>query len=83
MVTRDEVAKSLEDVLVADFSVPREAIRPEAHMFDDLGLDSIDLLGALAILEDQHGISIMNENLPDMLVVDACVDKITEHIGQP
>lgn len=80
-MTRDEVAKEFEELLVEQFSVPREAVTPSAHLFDDLGLDSIDLLSALSIMEDKYGVSIPDEDLPDMLVVDACVDRITERLG--
>jgi acyl carrier protein len=79
-VTRDEVAKEFEQLLVEQFSVPREAITPDAHVFDDLGLDSIDLLSAVAVVESQHRIAIPNEDLPQMLVVGACIDKLTERI---
>lgn len=80
-VTRDQVAREFGELLVERFSVPPEDITPTAHLFDDLHLDSIDLLSALAIVEDRHGVSIPDEDLSQMLVVDACVDRITALVG--
>lgn len=80
-VTRSDVAREFEDLLVEQFSVPRGDLTPDAHMFDDLGLDSIDLLSALAVVESRHGISIPDDDLPDMLIVRGCIDKIAERIG--
>lgn len=80
-VTREDVSKEFVDLLVQEFSVPREAITPTAHMFDDLGLDSIDLLSAVAIVETRHGIAIPDEDLPGMLIVEDCLDKIVEHLA--
>src|SRR5258707_963627 len=48
-VTRDEVAHELQRLLTDRFNVPSEEITPQAHFFDTLGLDSVDLLSALAL----------------------------------
>lgn len=79
-VTRENVATELERLLTERFSVPAQDINPEAHFFDNLGLDSVDLLSAMAILEERHGVSIPDDDLPEMLVFEQCVDRLMKYM---
>jgi acyl carrier protein len=44
----------IAEYLSQRFGVPAEKITPESKMFDDLGLDSIDALDMLALLDKQY-----------------------------
>ena len=44
--------------LVEQFDVPEDAITLDAHLFEDLELDSIDALDMVGILENELGIDI-------------------------
>ena len=50
-------AETLETILVDKFSVPREAIRPEATL-TELGLDSLDLIEVLFEVEESFNIRV-------------------------
>jgi acyl carrier protein len=39
-----EILEALREVLVDRLKVEAEAVTPQANLFDDLGLDSIDLM---------------------------------------
>ena len=41
-MTRDEIQAKLTEYFTELFEVPAEKIVPEAHLIDDLDLDSID-----------------------------------------
>jgi len=77
----DDVYNELVDVFVERLNVPRTEIRPDAHAFEDLGLDSVDLLSAIAVLERRYEISIGDDDLPRMLVMREAADLISERIG--
>ena len=79
-VTRDEVAHELQRLLTDRFNVPSEEITPQAHFFDTLGLDSVDLLSAVAILEERYDVSIPDDDLAEMLVVGRCVDRLMKYL---
>lgn len=81
-VDPDTVTKELTALFVEQFQVPEDKITPDAHLFADLGLDSIDLLSAIAILEERHGISIADDEFPEMLVVGPCVERIARHLAE-
>lgn len=75
--TEDDVATEVRSLLTDRFGVPAELITPQAHIYDDLGLDSVDLLSAVAILEQRHNLVVENEDLDDVLVVGALVNHLT------
>jgi acyl carrier protein len=75
--TRDTVEHELRSLLVERFAVPAEQITPQAHLFDDLGLDSVDLMSAVAILEERHDLSVSDEDLQEMFVVQGVIDRFT------
>ena len=51
MHTYDEIYAKLADILVADFECPRDAITPDARLFEDLDLDSIDAVDLIVRLQ--------------------------------
>ena len=40
--THEEILNKLTEILVEDFEISADLINPEANLFDDLELDSID-----------------------------------------
>lgn len=76
--TREKVETELRRLLTERFEVPAELITPQAHVFGDLGLDSVDLMSAVAIMEERHQISVADKDLENLLVVEGIVDHFTE-----
>jgi acyl carrier protein len=75
--TREKIEAEVRDLLTERFAVPGDRITPDAHLFDDLGLDSVDLMSAVAILEERHDLSVSDGDLERMLVVSGVVDRFT------
>ena len=51
-VTRDQILRWITDTLVADFEVEREKISLDAHLVEDLDLDSLDAIDMLVRLQE-------------------------------
>ena len=51
MHTYDEIYAKLADILATDFECPRDAIKPDARLFEDLDLDSIDAVDLIVRLQ--------------------------------
>ncbi|SER47903.1 acyl carrier protein [Streptomyces sp. yr375] len=75
--TREKIESDVRDLLTERFAVPADRITPDAHLFDDLGLDSVDLMSAVAILEERYDLSVSDGDLQDMLVINGVVDRFT------
>ena len=41
-MSKDEIFTKLKDILVSEFEIEEDSITPDATLFDDLDLDSID-----------------------------------------
>lgn len=50
-MTREKIYEELKKQLVELFEIPEEKIRPEAKLYDDLDLDSIDAVDMIVQLQ--------------------------------
>ena len=60
-VTDEDIETYLESILVDQFEVDPASLTPEAHLFNDLGIDSIDAVDMLVYLKDFTGVRIPPE----------------------
>ena len=51
MYTQEEIFKTIKDILVADFECDPEKLTPDARLFEDLDLDSIDAVDLIVRLQ--------------------------------
>ena len=57
-ISRDEIFKKVQDVLVNALGVDQEEVTPQATLRGDLGAESIDFLDIVFRLEREFGIKI-------------------------
>ncbi len=71
-LSRDEIYKKVQDVLVDALGVDAEEVTPDAVIKDDLGAESIDFLDIIFRLEKAFSIKIpRGEMMPENLASDA------------
>jgi acyl carrier protein len=46
-MTREDILQKIQDILIEEFEIEREAVVPEAKLYQDLELDSIDAVDLL------------------------------------
>ena len=51
-MTKEEILKKMQDILSEEFEIDREAVTPEAKLFEDLELDSIDAVDLLVKMKE-------------------------------
>lgn len=54
-VNKDQVFEQVKDALVELFEIEAEDIQPEAHLYTDLDLDSIDAVDLVVHLQNVTG----------------------------
>ncbi len=74
-MTIDKVKEIISDQL----SVPVEKITEKTNIAEDLGADSLDLVEILMSLEDEFGVSIPDEAIPNIKTIKDLVDFIESH----
>lgn len=69
-----EVFDALKEVLTDKLKVEPEKVTREADLFNDLGLDSIDLMTAVMAVEEKFGIEVADEELEKVTTLGEAVD---------
>lgn len=60
-MTEHEIIVIVNKVFEESFEIEREKLKPEAHIFNDIGLDSLDIVDLVVALQESFGINIRNE----------------------
>jgi len=62
-MTRTEIDQKVKQFLIEDFEIEEEKITPDAALKDDLGIDSLDFVDIVVIVERLFGFKIIPEEL--------------------
>ncbi len=82
MKDKEEIFRLVTAYLVKDFEVPADKIRPEANLFTDLGLDSIDALDWFAKMETTIHLPIVEEDIKKVRRVRDVVTYVMRHLKE-
>jgi acyl carrier protein len=72
--TRDEIQERVVEAL-ASFGPDIDDIKPEAT-FEDLDIDSLDLVELAQIVEDEFGVVLKGEDMKELKTVGDAIDLI-------
>jgi acyl carrier protein len=61
-MTESELIRALNEVLTDSFEIAPERLTPQARIFADLGLDSLDMVDLAASLQRKFGVSIRDND---------------------
>ncbi len=61
-MTEEEIIERTDKVFEESFEIEKERLKPEAHIFNDLGLDSLDVVDLVVALQKSFGVNIRNED---------------------
>ncbi|XQW84905.1 acyl carrier protein [Thalassotalea piscium] len=76
MESREEIYRMLTDILVEEFELDRDDLSTDAHLYQDLDLDSIDAVDLVVKLKDLTGKKIDPEAFKAVRTVGDVVDEI-------
>ncbi|MGB8600663.1 MAG: acyl carrier protein [Rhizomicrobium sp.] len=75
-MTRQEALEKLTDILDELFETPREKVRPEATLFEDLDLDSIDAIDLVLKIQALTGRPIVPQDFKHVRTINDVLDCI-------
>ena len=78
MKTKEEVLSAIADVLVTEFELDRAKLVPEARLFEDLDLDSIDAVDLVVRLQQQTGLKVKAEDFKAIRTLGDVADVIVK-----
>lgn len=76
--TREEILNKLTEILVDDFEIKKDLIVPDANLFEDLELDSIDAVDLAVKVQYFAEKKIPPENFKKIKTIDDVVDTIED-----
>ena len=76
--TREEIYTKLMEILVEDFEISKDIITPNASLFEDLELDSIDAVDLAVKLQTFTNKKIAPGNFKEIRTVDDVVNAVEE-----
>ena len=75
-MTRQELEQQITDFLVEDLEIDPEKITPEARLKEDIGIDSLDFVDIVVIVERKFGFKIKPEELTNVKLFSQFCDYI-------
>lgn len=60
---RSEINKKVNDFLVDEFELEEHALSPEAHLVDDLGIESLDFVDIVVAIEKEFNFKVKREEI--------------------
>lgn len=60
-MTDDDIFQRIKSIFIEEFELEPEQLVPEATLFDDLGLDSLDAVDMVVALEKEFGVKVRDE----------------------
>ncbi len=80
-MTEQEIFNMVSDILVGDFEIDADDINGDAHLYQDLDIDSIDAVDLLVKLRAETGKSIEADDFKQVATVDDLVKTIAKIIA--
>ena len=60
-MNKEDVIRRVNEVFEKNFEIAPDKLKPEAHIFNDLGLDSLDIVDLVVALQKQFGVTIRDD----------------------
>jgi len=80
-MTRIEIEKIVKNFLIEDIEVDENVIKPDAMLKKDLGIDSLDFVDIIVIVERNFGFKIKAEEMQGIHTLGQFCDYIESKVG--
>ena len=81
-MTRTDIEGKVRAFLIDDLEIHEEKIAPEALLKEDLGIDSLDFVDIVVIVERNFGFKIVPEEMQDVKTLNQFCDYIERKVNQ-
>ena len=80
-MTRTEIEEKVKAFLIDDLEIEEENIFPEAKLKEDMGIDSLDYVDLVVIVEKNFGFKIKPEEMTTVKTLSQFHDYIQSKVG--
>ena len=82
-MTKEDVFLKFQEILVGEFEIDKEAITPDAKLYEDLELDSIDLIDLMVKMKEYVSGKIDPEQFKKVVTIQDVIDVLYPLIKKP
>ena len=79
MKTREEIIAQVNSLLAEEFEIEESEFEPDANLKETLGLDSINLVDLIALVQYHYKVTIPVEDLKKIQTFTDLYDYIEQH----
>lgn len=83
MYTKDNIYSYLKETLVSLFEVDPDSVTPDANLYEDLDIDSIDAVDLTVKLKEYTGRRIQPSDFRQVRTVQDVVDAVYDLLQRP
>ena len=80
-MTRQEIEEKVKAFLINDLEIDEDKIFDDARLKDDMGIDSLDFVDIVVIVEKNFGFKIVPEEMQGVTTLHQFCDYIERKIG--
>ena len=80
-MSRQEIEEKVRTFLIEDLEIEEETIAPEARLKEDMGVDSLDFVDIVAIVEKNFGFKIKPEEMAGITTLSQFCDYIESKVA--
>lgn len=80
-MTIEKINEIVKNFLVDDLEIEEEKIEGSARLKEDLGIDSLEVVDVVVLVEDQFGYKMKPEDFRTLITLDDFCQFIQQHIA--
>lgn len=80
-MSRQEIEEKVRAFLIDDLEIDEDKIFPEAKLKEDMGIDSLDFVDIVVIVEKNFGFKIKPEEMQGVVTLNQFCDYIETKVG--
>lgn len=80
-MTREEIASKISGFLVEEFEIEGQLLEEGATLKKDLGIDSLDIVDIIVLIDREFGIKVKSEELGRLTTLGSLYDFIREKLA--
>lgn len=80
-MTRTEIEEKVNEFLVDEFEIEESILSGEAHLIDDLGIESLDFVDIVVIIEKEFHFKVKREDIVNVRTLNDLYSYIEKQIS--
>ena len=77
---KEEIIEIVNEFLIDEFEIEESELKPDAHLINDLGIESLDFVDIVVIIEKEFGFKVKREDITQVRTLNDMHLYIEKHI---